>query len=247
VAVIGQTVKTELFGNRNALGEWIRLNDRRFRVIGILADKGTSIGVDFREVVIIPVASAQALFNTSTLLRILVEARTREDVPRAEDAILDIIQERHDGEDDVTVIAQDAVLHTFDRIFKALTLTVAGIAAISLAVAGILIMNVMLVSVSQRTSEIGLLKAVGARRRQILAVFLMESLLLSLAGAALGIVVALVGAWTLGRVFPDFPLHIPLWSFLSAVGVALLTGLVFGIAPARRAAGLDPVWALTGR
>jgi putative ABC transport system permease protein len=157
------------------------------------------------------------------------------------------VRERHEGEDDITVIAQDAVLHTFDRIFKALTLTVAGIAGISLAVAGILIMNVMLVSVSQRTSEIGLLKAVGARRRQILAVFLAESLLLSLAGAALGIVVALLGAWTLGRVFPDFPVQIPLWSFLSAIGVALLTGLVFGIAPARRAADLDPVWALTGR
>jgi putative ABC transport system permease protein len=247
VAVIGQTVKEELFGNRSALGEWIRLNDRRFRVIGILSEKGHSIGVDFREVVIIPVASAQALFNTSGLLRILVEARTREEVPRAEQAILDIVRERHEGEDDITVIAQDAVLHTFDRIFKALTLTVAGIAGISLAVAGILIMNVMLVSVSQRTSEIGLLKAVGARRRQILAVFLAESLLLSLAGAALGIVVALLGAWTLGRVFPDFPVQIPLWSFLSAIGVALLTGLVFGIAPARRAADLDPVWALTGR
>jgi putative ABC transport system permease protein len=247
VCVIGQNVKRELFGNANALGEWIRLNDRRFRVIGILAEKGQSIGVDFMEVVIIPVASAQALFNTSSLLRILIQAKSREDVPRGEKDVLNIIKARHDGEEDVTVIAQDAVLATFDRIFKALTLTVAGIAAISLAVAGILIMNVMLVSVSQRTGEIGLLKAVGAQERQILSVFLMESALLSLAGAALGIFAALVSGWVLTRVFPDFPVQIPLWSFFSAVGVALLTGLVFGIAPARRAAALDPVWALTRR
>ncbi len=247
VCVIGQNVKRELFGNRNALGEWIRLNDRRFRVIGVLSEKGQSIGVDFTEVVIIPVASAQALFNISGLLRILIQAKSRDDVPRGEKDILDIVRARHDGEDDITVIAQDAVLATFDRIFKALTLTVAGIAGISLAVAGILIMNVMLVSVSQRTGEIGLLKAVGARRRQILSVFLMESALLSLAGAALGIAIALISGWILIRVFPDFPVQIPLWSFLSAVGVALLTGLVFGIAPARRAAALDPVWALTRR
>jgi putative ABC transport system permease protein len=247
VCVIGQNVKHELFGNRKALGEWIRLNDRRFRVIGILTEKGQSIGLDFTEVVIIPVASAQALFNTSTLLRILIQAKSRNDVARAKEDILDIIQARHDGEDDVTVIAQDAVLATFDRIFKALNLTVGGIAGISLAVAGILIMNVMLVSVSQRTSEIGLLKAVGARRKQILSVFLMESALLSLAGAALGIVVALVAAGVLIRLFPDFPVQIPAWSFFSAVGVALFTGLIFGLAPARRAAEMDPVWALTRR
>ncbi|AGA90222.1 ABC-type antimicrobial peptide transport system, permease component [Thioflavicoccus mobilis 8321] len=247
VCVLGQRVKRELFGTQSPLGEWIRLNDRRFRVIGVLADKGTSIGIDFNEVVIIPVASAQILFNKSSLLRILVEAKTRDQVPRAEDDLIDIIRKRHDGEEDVTVIVQDAVLTTFDQIFQALTLTVGGIAAVSLAVAGVLIMNVMLVSVYQRTSEIGLMKAIGARNDQILAIFLAESALLSLAGATLGVLASLAVAWATTQLLPDFPLHLPLWSFAGAIAMAIATGLLFGIAPARRAAGLDPVSALTRR
>ena len=161
--------------------------------------------------------------------------------------MLEIIRQRHDGEDDVTVITQDSLLSTFDRILKALTYTVVGIAAISLAVAGILIMNVMLVTVSQRTSEVGLLKALGASRRQILQLFLAEAALLSLIGAAAGILIAIAGVWALDRAFPDFSFDTPLWAFASALGVAMLTGLVFGILPARRAAELDPVIALSGR
>jgi putative ABC transport system permease protein len=145
------------------------------------------------------------------------------------------------------VITQDAILATFDRILKALTYTVAGIAAISLAVAGILIMNVMLVSVSQRTPEIGLLKALGASKRQILTLFLSEAALLSLIGAAVGLLISWFGVTGLDRAFPAFPLETPLWAYLSAIGVALLTGVGFGIVPARRASELDPVLALTGR
>jgi putative ABC transport system permease protein len=113
---------------------------------------------------IIPVASAQSLFNTESLFRVLIQARNHESIPRAESAARRIIRERHDGEDDVTIIAQDALLSTFDTILRALTYAVAGIAAISLSVAGILIMNVMLVTVSRRTAEIGLLKAPWAWR-----------------------------------------------------------------------------------
>ncbi|MGB5832876.1 MAG: ABC transporter permease [Thiohalocapsa sp.] len=245
--VLGAKVKRELFGNRNPLGAWLRLNDRRFRVVGVLADKGQSIGIDFNDVVIIPVASAQALFNTASLLRILVAAKSRQSVGSAERDILDIIRKRHHGDEDVTVVAQDAVLATFDRIFLALTLTVGGIAAISLAVAGILIMNVMLVSVYQRTPEIGLLKAVGARSGHILSLFLVESLLLSFAGAVFGVAAALSLGWLVTQLLPDFPLEMPLWSFLSAITVSMATGLLFGIAPARRAARLDPVVALSRR
>ncbi len=150
VCVLGAKVRSELFGAHKALGEWVRIGDRRFRVIGVLATEGRSIGIDIEEVVVIPIASALALLNTNSLFRILVEARTREDVPQVRKGIADIIRARHEGEDDVTVITQDAVLATFDRILRALTLTVAGIAAISLAVAGILIMNVMLVAIAQR-------------------------------------------------------------------------------------------------
>jgi hypothetical protein len=120
--------------------------------------------MDMGDIVVIPVASAQALFNTSSLFRIMIEASNRDAIGRARETIRRIIRERHDDEDDITIISQDAVLATFDRIFTALTLTVAGVAAISLVVAGILIMNVMLIAVSQRRSEIGLLKAIGAPR-----------------------------------------------------------------------------------
>jgi putative ABC transport system permease protein len=247
VVVLGSQVKTELFGTRRALGEWVRIGDRRFRVIGILADMGQSLGTKIRDVAIIPVASAQQLFNTSGLFRILVEARGREALEPAREDLLEIIRARHDGEDDVTIITQDAMLSTFDRIFQALTFTVAGIAAISLAVAGILIMNVMLVSVSQRTSEVGLLKALGASSRQVQWLFLVEAALLSLIGAVLGILVALAGVAIMIRVFPEFPVNIPMWAFLSALGVAVGTGMVFGLLPARRAAALDPVAALARR
>jgi putative ABC transport system permease protein len=247
VAVLGSQVKTELFDSTPALGEWVRINDRRYRVIGILADMGHSLGANIRDLVIVPVASAQQLFNTSGLFRIMVEAGSRDELEPARDDILEIIRLRHDGEADVTVITQDAMLSTFDRIFQALTYTVGGVAAISLAVAGILIMNVMLVSVAQRTPEVGLLKALGASPRQIQWLFLAEATLLSLVGAVLGIGVALGGVVLLGRVFPDFPIEIPLWAFLSALLVAVVTGMVFGSLPARRAARLDPVAALTGR
>lgn len=247
VAVLGTTVKEELFGARRALGQWIRINDRRFRVIGVLSDKGESLGANINDAVFIPVASAQALFNQFGLFRVLVQAKSRESIERAKREIVEIMRLRHDGEEDVTVITQDAVLATFDRILTALTLAVAGIAAISLGVAGVLIMNVMLVSVTQRTAEIGLLKAVGASPRQILQLFLTESAMLSLLGAALGIAVAFAGVWALGRLFPGFPLQVPYWSLAAAAGIALVTGVVFGIMPARRAARLDPVQALAKR
>ncbi|MFH1981834.1 MAG: ABC transporter permease [Pseudomonadota bacterium] len=247
VCVIGQKLKTELFGNAAALGRFVRIGERRFRVIGIMSRTGQSLGVDISDVAIIPVASAKAVFNRSSLFRILVQARSREAIPRAKQAILDTIRDRHDGEDDVTVITQDAVLATFDRIITALTLAVAGIAAISLAVAGILIMNVMLIAVSQRTAEIGLLKALGAPSGQILRLFLSESAMLSLTGAAGGLLLAAAGVAAMGKIFPDFPMTVPTWAPAAAVGVALASGLVFGVLPARRAARLDPVTSLSRR
>jgi putative ABC transport system permease protein len=177
----------------------------------------------------------------------LVQANGRDAIPRAKKTILTTIRERHEGEDDVTVITQDALLSTFDRILVTMTLSVAGIAAISLSVAGILIMNVMLIAVSQRTSEVGLLKAIGAPDTQILRLFLAESAILSLLGAGFGVILAFVGTWGLGRVFPRFPFTVPIWALGAAVFVALVTGLVFGVLPAKRAAKLDPVEALSRR
>lgn len=245
--VLGHKLKAELFGNDSPLGGFVRIGQRRFRVIGVLAKKGQSLGVDISDVAIIPVASAQALFNRSSLFRILVQATGRDAIPRAKKAVLEIIRERHDGEDDVTVITQDALLSTFDRIFKALTLTVGGIAAISLAVAGILIMNVMLIAVSQRTAEIGLLKALGATGTQIERLFISEAAMLSSIGALFGLLLAMLGQVLLARLFPDFPVTVPPWATFAAVGVAIGTGLIFGVMPARRAARLDPVAALSRR
>ena len=247
LCVLGHKLKTELYGNASPLGDFVRIGERRFRVIGVLAPRGQSLGVDISDVAIIPVASAAALFNRSSLFRILVQARHRDAIPRAKQAVLNIIRERHDGEDDVTVITQDAMLATFDRIFTTLTLAVGGIAAISLAVAGILIMNVMLIAVSQRTGEIGLLKALGAPGGQILRLFLSESAMLSMVGALLGLLLAAGGLQLTARLFPNFPMAAPLWAPLAAVGVALSSGLIFGVLPARRAARLDPVAALSRR
>jgi putative ABC transport system permease protein len=155
VAVIGEKLRKELFGSKKVLGEWVRIHDRRYRVIGVLKPMGQSLGLDVGELAVIPVSHAHSLFNTTSLFRILVQANGTKAIPKAEKAITDILKQRHNGEEDFTVITQNALLSTFDDIFKTLTFTVSGIAAISLGVAGILIMNVMLVAVSQRTAEIG--------------------------------------------------------------------------------------------
>jgi len=247
VCVLGAKLKREILGAESAIGRWVRIGDRRFRVVGTMASEGRSIGVDVEDIAIVPVAAAQSLFDSYSLFRILVEARSDEAIPKAGEDIRRIIRQRHDGEDDVTVITQDAVVATFDKIFKALTLTVAGIASISLAVAGILIMNVMLVAVSQRTPEVGLLKALGASSGAVLRVFLAEATILSLVGAAAGVVVGYAAIRFIDQAYPQLPLSAPLWAVGSAVMVALLTGLLFGVLPARRAAKLDPVAALAGR
>lgn len=247
VVVLGEELSRELFGRQQALGRWIRIGDRRFRVIGILGNDGESLGMDLGDLAIIPVASAQALFDSPALFRLLVQAPSRSALPEAKAAIQSTIRKRHEGEDDVTIITQDALLGTFDKILNALTLAVTGIAAISLVVAGVLIMNVMLVAVSQRTAEVGLLKALGAVERQILALFLTEALLLAGAGTASGLVLAFTGLYLFNGQIDAFQLVVPLWAPVAAVTVSLVTGLAFGLLPALRAARLDPVVALSGR
>ena len=247
ICVIGQTIKDELFPHQQALGQWLRINNYRFRVIGVLASEGQSIGVDFDDMVIIPVASAQTLFNSHSLFRILLEAKSTQSMYKAVDQIREIIKFRHDGEDDVTITTQDSVVSTFDEILTTLTLTVSSIASISLAVAGTLVMNVMWVSVSQRTAEIGLLKALGASERQILWLFLTEAALLSIAGGISGLILGKFLLLILQASYPAFPFYLPSWAIYAALAVSLITALIFGVLPARKAAKLNPVTALSKR
>ncbi len=247
VVVLGARLATALFDRQRALGEWVRIGDRRFRVIGVLEPAGESLGLDLGDMALVPVASAMQLFDTASLFRILIQTRGKGAMAQARRDALSTLRARHDGEEDVTLISQDAVLGTFDRILGALTWTVAGIAGISLAVAGILIMNVMLVAVSQRVPEIGLLKALGSPGRLVQRLFLIEALLLAALGALGGLLLSGAGLLLMRHLFPDFPLQPPLWAPLAAVAVALGCGLLFGVLPARRAARLDPVQALAGR
>jgi putative ABC transport system permease protein len=247
VAVIGAKIQSELFGAEPGIGKVLRIGDRRVRVIGVLGATGQGLGMNADEVVILPVAVAQAMFDTNTLFRILVEAKGRPLIEQAKTQTLEIVKARHDGEEDVTVITQDAILATFDRILGTLTYGVAGIAAISLAVAGILVMNVMLVAVTQRTAEIGLLKALGAPGGAIRDAFLAEAALLSATGALLGYALGQLGAFGLRTAMPTLPAYPPDWAVIAALGTALATGLLFGVMPARRAARLDAVQALAKR
>ena len=247
VCVLGDKIRRELFGAEPAVGAWLRLGDRRFRVIGVLSAQGESMGMNTDDLVIVPVASAHMLFNTQALFRILIEAKSREVIEAAKRDAEQILMQRHSGERDVTVITQDAVLATFDRILRALTLAVAGIAAISLSVAGVLIMNVMLIAVAQRTQEIGLLKALGAPPGEIRRLFFAEAALLSLAASVAGLILGELGSFTIGQVYPALPVAAPWWAVLAAFSTALGTGILFSVMPARRAARLDPVMALARR
>ncbi len=247
VCVIGGKVRDELFGSKPALGEWIKMGDRRFRVIGILQGKADASGFDLSDGVLVPVAATQMLFNREGLFRVLVQPREYYSIDKLQQELLDAFRELHQGEEDVTIVKPDAMMKTFDNIFSALTLGVGVIAGISLLVAGVLVMNLTLISVSQRTQEIGLLKALGASSRHIRRLFLLESLLLCLLGALSGVLAGEILV-LLGRVlWPSVPFAAPAWAVLASVLIALLSGLLFAWLPAGRAARQQPVNALAGK
>ncbi|MBO3274040.1 ABC transporter permease [Pseudomonas schmalbachii] len=241
VCVLGARLRAELFGSRTALGQWLRAGDRRLRVVGILAASGESLGMDIDQALLIPVASAEALFNRSGLLRVFVETSAQIDSTR--ERIRALLAERHQGEEDVTLVSQDSLLAGFDRILSALTLALAAIAAISLLVAGLLIMNVTWIAVMQRSAEIGLLKAIGASTAHIRALILGEAALLALLGAAGGLALGECLLW-IGRLFSALPLYSPWWARLGAPALALAAALLFAWLPAAHAARLAPVQTL---
>ena len=246
VCVIGKEVESELFGKNNAIGQWLRVGDRRCRVTGVIATEGRAIGIDVQKIVVMPVSLATALFNRPSLFRIIAEARNTWEMDQIKKDIIRIIKKRHQGKEDITVIRQDAVMQSFDNIFNVLTMALGSIASISLFVAGILIMNVMLVAVSQRQSEIGLLKAIGAKNKQIIYLFITEAIILSGSGAILGLILGHTTTQLLKLAFPTFNFLPPPWASFVSLIVALVSGIVFGLLPARRASKLDPVIALSG-
>jgi putative ABC transport system permease protein len=247
MVVLGADLANELFpASAPALGRIVRVGDWRMRVIGVLAKRGTQLGFDMDEVAIVPVATGLRMFNRTSLFRVLATTHAHESLDEACDRTVAMLTERHD-EEDVTCITQDSVVSGLSSILTTLTLAVAAIAAVSLAVAGIGIMNLMLVSVSERTAEVGLLKAMGASNRQVLTVFLAEAMWIAGAGGLLGLGLGLGAIRVLVAFYPAFPAAPPLWALAAALGLSLVVGAVFGVLPARRAARLDPVVALAGR
>jgi len=244
--VLGIKVAHELFGAVSPLGKVVRIGEWRYRVVGVLAPRGRSLGFDFDDIVFIPVRTSMRMFNRSTLFRILIEVGSDRNLAPAKKAVLELLAERHRVED-VTVITQDAVVSTFNSVFGVLTLALVAIASVSLTVAGVGIMNVMLVAVAERRPEIGLLKALGATTRQVLAVFIAEASVLSSLGGAVGLAVGWLSIRAFVQVYPTFPAATPMWAVVSSLVVSLSVGIVFGVVPAQRAAKLDPVQALGGR
>jgi putative ABC transport system permease protein len=245
--VIGQKIARELFpGGENPLGQVVRAGPWRFRVVGVLGARGRSIGFDLDDVVFVPVETAMRMFNRASLFRVLIEVRVYQEMADAKRDVLALMRERH-RTDDVTVITQDSVVGAFSKILDALTLALVGIASVSLAVAGVGIMNVMLVSVTERRAEIGLLKAVGAADGQVLAAFLVEAALLALIGGVAGVALGAAAVRVFVDIYPTFPAAPPAWAVAAALSVSLLVGISFGVWPARRATRLDPVTALVKR
>jgi putative ABC transport system permease protein len=244
VCVLGRTVKEDLFGSANPLGEYVRINDGRFRVVGIMQKKGRSLGFDIDDIVFVPIGAAEKLFNTSSLFEFLVTARSQGDIPQATAQISRVMKRRHHNVEDFTVINQAEMIDVFGTVLTTLTYVLAGIAGISLVVGGIGIMNIMLVSVNERTREIGIRKAIGAKRRDVLLQFLAESATISVAGGVIGLAIGAGGGLAIHAAVPQLPVSVSLWAVGMAVGFSLAVGIFFGVYPAKKAAELHPIDAL---
>jgi len=256
VVVLGTEVAERLFERKAGLvGETVRVENQPFRVIGVLESRGGSAFNNEDDQVLVPLTTAQArLLRRSTRDRVdllLVQALSAQDVPMATDEIAQILRTRHRteiGADDFTILTQQDFLDTAQTITGVLTIFLGGIAAISLLVGGIGIMNIMLVSVTERTREIGLRKALGARRLDILVQFLTESSVLSLVGGVVGILLGWTISFVVGRIAAannaEINPSIGIDTILLATLFSTAVGLFFGLYPANRAAGLEPVEAL---
>jgi len=242
-AVLGNKLKQELFANSNPLGEKIRIGGDNYRVIGVMESKGQILGIDLDDSVYIPAARGLAMYNRDSLMEIDLMYAEGQDEQQIVKAIRRILMARH-GREDFTITTQQQMLDVMGGILNILTFAVAALGSISLLVGGVGILTIMLIAIQERTAEIGLLRALGARRGQILWLFLGEAIILSAIGGFLGLLIGVAGAQILHLLFPALPVHTPLQYVLLAEAIAMLIGLLSGVLPARKAAGMKPVEAL---
>ena len=243
-AVLGAKLSQELYGDASPLGQRVRIGGYTFLVIGVMESKGQMLGFDLDDTVYVPVASALDFFDVEELVEIDVVASNTDVIPEVVAGIRSLLMERHRGEEDFTITTQTEMLDTFGKIIGMITIAVSGIAGISLLVGAMGILTIMWISVHERTNEIGLLRALGVTRGTVQGLFLLESVLLAVAGGALGLLAGL-SLTALGRAaVPGLPLSTPPLAIVAALAMCLLVGVVSGVAPARRAADLDPVEAL---
>jgi putative ABC transport system permease protein len=243
-AVLGPKLARELFGDVAPLGRFVRVASGRFRVVGVMQPKGQMMGFDIDDVAYLPVASAMRLFNLDELMEIDLIYSNARDTARVEAAVTSVLTDRHDGNDDFTVTTQEAMLDVFGSVMDVLTMAVGAIAGISLLVGATGILTMMWIAVGERTSEIGLVRALGATRDQVQALFLAEAATLAALGGVAGIGMGLGVGYLLRVAVPGLPVETPLAFVLAGLGVSVLTGLVAGVVPARRAASFDPIEAL---
>jgi len=246
VVVIGPRLQRELFGDVNPLGQIVRIAEARFRVIGVMEQKGQFLGFDLDDAAYIPVANAMALFNRPELDEIDLLAASSDAIDPLVERATALLKERHRDVEDFTVVTQKEGQAMVDRVVSVVSGVVTGIAAISLLVGAIGILTIMWIVVQERVAEIGLSKAIGATPGQIALWYLFESAATALAGGIAGLVIGVSGAWLLSATVPGIESLTSPLMVLQAIGMALVVGIVAGVAPALRAAHLDPVEALRG-
>ena len=240
VAVLGYKIAEDLFGEENPLGEKVKLGEYRYQIMGVLEEKGGQGSMSPDDKVFVPITTAQRQFDQDNISLIFAQVRSGDEVSPTVPLIEEVLKRRL-KEEDFTVLDQKEILSTVSSILDTLTIALGGIAAISLLVGGIGIMNIMLVSVTERTREIGLRKALGATPEVILTQFLIEAVFLSVGGGIAGIIFGGGGALILSKFMPT---TVTLWSVMLAFIVSATVGIVFGITPARRASRLSPIEAL---
>jgi len=244
VIVLGHNVKQSLFGNDSSIGRSVKLNESEFRVIGAVKAAGNKLGFNLDEVVFVPTTAALRLFNEDKLFGIRAKASSKIGIDDAVAEVSEILRERRNGEEDFTIITQVAMMDSMSTILNMLSYVLGGIAAISMLVGGIGIMNIMLVTVSERTQEIGIRRAVGARRRDILKQFLVEAVVLSVVGGFFGMLIAVLVTYGAHSFYPAFDMRPPFWVLGPAFSTSVIIGIVFGVWPARKAARIETLDAL---